>query len=152
MALKNTNSFDSGYIVCQNSAMIRLNRRSPVIINMLSTDLALDRRVIKPLPANQIETLTIGQFVFHAVSSKAVEYLGKFRGDFAVVILDDTPTVSQLSKLKAASWIVLRNSGLYHMYNQDNEFYVKAENENKVYKQGQTNVIAKTNPIEPPSA
>lgn len=144
MALKNTLT----YIVCPQSAMIRLDRRSPNIINMLSEGLSITRRVVAPLQASEIVALG-NVIVFHDLSSKAVELVYKNRDKVVVVVLNDTPNVSQLTKLQYAHCIVLKNEGLYQVYRQGNEVCVKAENECRVYKQGDTNVVPVTNPIEP---
>lgn len=143
---KKTESFNDGYIVCKQAAMVRLNRRAPVIVNMKDGVLSIDRRVLEPVKRNEIVSLATGFFTTKCNSAYAVELLGKKRGDFAVLIVTDSPTVDQLNKLKASGWICLKDSGLYHLYNENNEFYVKDENERKTYTQGQTNIAPRANP------
>ena len=141
----------SAYIVCQNASMIRLNKRAPVIINMKNDSLSVGRREIKPVKRSQIVSLAMGLFATKCNSAQAIELILKQAGEFAVLIITDTPTVDQFQKLSAGKCIALKEQGLYQVYSENGNVMVKDENNRRVFRQGQSNIVPRTNPIEDPS-
>ena len=137
------------YIVCTNSAMNRLNRRARIIVNMRDQLLSIGRHTFEPIVFKAIKPLIGGVVAVKCDSASALELTTKHADKLIVAVVTDTPTVEQLNKLKASKCIALKNDGLYLLCKRNGQFVVKAENEKVVYCQGQSNIIAKTNPIDP---
>ena len=111
--------------------------------------LVIGRHTFEPIVFKAIIPLMGGVVGVKCDSAGALELVGKHADKLIVAIVTDTPTVDQLNKLKGSKCIALKNDGLYHLCKRNGQFVVKAENERVVYCQGQSNIVAKTNPIAP---
>ena len=142
-------NFNGAYICCQDASMNRLNRRAPNIINMQSQSLTVGRRTLQPIGNQERIVLAQGLSMVKCNTSYAFEYSNKHSGEVIIFIITDSPAYGSFKKLIQRG-IVLKDQGLYQAYIQNGVVCVKSENELKVYKQGESNLVPITDPIIDP--